>query len=137
MASITNTELNMSYTYDENILGDLYKKTYSCRPDTMFWNKWKNSTEDEKQDIWDNLCDSHEVEMKMEEERTDAAIAKFNKEIQTLINAGAGDEETAIRWWVDSLELDDYDRAYGVDYVCYLAGLPYNMADKISPALAA
>lgn len=68
---------------------------------------------------------SKQVEISIEEDERAhvAAIAKFNKTVANLIECGAGDRETAIRWIRDGQ--DEYDRAYGDDYLKYSLGLPY------------
>jgi hypothetical protein len=76
----------------------------------------------------EELCDYYSAEAAAECERENAAQleaeARFEKTIANLIESGAGDRETAVRWIRDAQE--DHDRAYGDDYIKYSLGLSYS-----------
>lgn len=114
-------------TYDETILSDLHKDAYGFRPSESFYYRWNSSTEAEKQAIWDGLLVALASEIAQEEAERAAAVARFEAQVAENIKLGAQDRETAIRWLVDSLELDEHDLAYGGDYVTYRLNLPYEM----------
>lgn len=57
-----------------------------------------------------------------------AAIARFEAQLQATVAAGAGDRATAIRWLVEA-EGDDYC-TFDPDYFCFLNGLPYGYIKK-------
>ena len=48
-------------------------------------------------------------------------IEAFEQRIQELVNSGAGDRETALRWIVDAY--DESDLMYGGSYVLYSLGI--------------
>lgn len=49
--------METKYTFDENIVSDLYKEAYGIRPSDYFWFDWENASNDEKQEIWNQLCE--------------------------------------------------------------------------------
>ena len=48
------------YTYDENIVSDLHKTVHGFQPNGFFWDCWINGTDDDRQEIWDDLV--HAIE---------------------------------------------------------------------------
>jgi hypothetical protein len=100
---------------------DLYKDVHGFRPRFATEEQW-NSIE------WlDIQCSNLYVELQevmafeaiLEKEN----IAKFETRINDIINTGAGDRETAIRWIFDAQE-DEYIKN-DKDYFCFQNGLPY------------
>ena len=116
-----------AYSFDENIVSDLHKDAYGFRPREMFWSEWNNASNDEKQEIWDDLCKALERAIQKEKEQEEFAVIQFNKRVADVMATGAGDRETAIRWIVQSMGLDEYDLVYGGSYICWNLGLPYSM----------
>jgi hypothetical protein len=126
---------DMQYTFDEQIVSDLHKDAYGFRPREYFWAEWNNSTDDEKQTIWDGLCADLDAEIQREQQEQAAAVAHFEANVQRNMDLGAPSTEDAIRWILQSLDLSEYDLAYGGSYVCYELGLPYNMATTFDPII--
>ena len=116
-----------AYSFDENIVSDLHKDAYGFRPREMFWSEWNNASDDEKQEIWDDLCKALERAIQEEKEQEEFAVIQFNDRVAKVIATGAPDRETAIRWIVRSMGLDENDLVYGGSYVCWNLGLPYSM----------
>ena len=60
--------MDNKYTFDENIVSDLYKEAYGHRPHEGFWSDWDAASDDRKQRIWDELCDvsAREAEFQLE-----------------------------------------------------------------------
>jgi len=46
-----------NYTFDENIVSDLYKDAYGHRPGEYFWADWDACNDDAKQHLWDRLVE--------------------------------------------------------------------------------
>jgi hypothetical protein len=92
----------MGYTFDENIVSDLHKDAYGFRPGADFWSDWKNASSNTKQKVWDSLL--VDLERSIERDRADAARAaeEFLGRIEQMIEYGAADYETALRWIVDA-----------------------------------
>jgi hypothetical protein len=114
------------YSYDENIFSDLYKDAYGHRPHGPHGHRFYDATPDEKEVIWNDTLNALEVTIEDDKAAEVAAIETFEKNIAD-IEVMAGNRKTAIRWFVESLELSDGDKMYGGEYVCYSLGLPYKM----------
>ena len=116
----------MAYTYDENIVSDLHKDARGYRPREMWWSEWNNGSDDDRQYIWDNLCRELEEEIRREQFLQEEAARAFEKRILDTQVMGAIDEDTAIRWILQSMDLDEYDIQYGADYILWEFGLSYS-----------
>ncbi len=117
-------EMTASYTFDENLLSDIHKDARGFRPGQDFFARWKRANDDVKQQIWDMLVREVDESIEAEKAQTDAAVFSFEAQIDSLIQTGAGDRKTAIRWMVDSIGLSD---AQDPGYICYMLSLPYSM----------
>lgn len=116
----------MAYTFDENIVSDLHKSARGYRPRDYWWSVWNNSSDDERQVIWDEFFVEMEQEIERERSMHEAAELAFHQKIQGLMFAGAENEITAIRWLLEAEQFDEYDYSYGADYCAYHFGLSYN-----------
>lgn len=94
----------MTYTFDENIISDLYKDAYGFRPSVAWMHGWETSTDDEKQGIWDDLCVEVSESIEQERRMAEQAVADFESDIADIIELGAGDRETALRWMTQGEE---------------------------------
>ena len=118
----------MGYTFDINLYSDFFKDTYGFRPrNDNFYHP--DTTDDQRQDMWDSLLESHRIEMDHEKAREQKSIVEFDKLIQKTISLGAGDRETAIRWISQSVGDDD------PGYICYSLGIPYSFENEITLAI--
>jgi hypothetical protein len=126
---------NTTYTFDENLLSDLFKEIYGFRPRGIFWDRWESADNDGKQNIWDDLCGEHEQEMENTRNAELIAIGDFESRVDSLLAYGAPDRLTAIRWIVDGLNLSQNDFWYGTSYICHLLGLPSHLGDLFTEAL--
>ena len=128
----------MAYTFDEQTVSDLHKDARGFRPSQSWWEGWIFSSDDRKQAIWDGLL--RELEHTMAEDRAREARAEleFHRRVQGAMLIGAADEVTAVRWILAAEGLDEYDLAYGKDYVAFHFGLSYqnSFQDQITAALA-
>lgn len=113
------------YTFDSNIVSDLYKEVYYGRPSSGWMQNWYSVSDDERQQIWDSLCDAHDYEMNRERIEQEAALKQFEAGIQQAKESGAGDTATAIRWMFEAEGFSLIDYQYGASYVCYHFGLSY------------
>ena len=117
----------MPYTYDEAILSDLHKDAYGSRPCEGFWARWNESNNEGKQVIWDGLIDELNETIAADKAASEEAVASFEAQIASNLELGAPNREAAIRWVIDSLDLDEFDRSYGGEIVCWNMGLPDSM----------
>jgi hypothetical protein len=101
---------------------DMYKDAYGFRPrgiDTSLW------TVEQFQAEFEFLGKEIERRMAEETEMQNVAIKDFEARVDGVIEMGAGDRETALRWIMDGSEAGgDWE------YFCFLTGLPYGYFAK-------
>ena len=114
------------YTFDENIVSDLHKDARGFRPGVTWMHAWETSTDEEKQGIWDYLCEELEREMDYQKKMEDRALADFQERVQQAYSLGAKDLETAVRWIIEAEDFSDMDYCYGADYCAWHFGLAYD-----------
>lgn len=116
----------MTYTYDNLTVSDLHKDAYGFRPSESFWMDWDRYNPAEKQARWDMMCQQLEWEMEWEAKRQAAAIVSFEERITGLIELGAGDRPTAIRWLMQACNIAGvYGSAYANEELEFEMGLPF------------
>jgi len=114
-----------TFTYDERLVSDLYKDVYGFRPRVGFWDVWESTDENGRQAIWDNLIEAHEREMERYNLARQQAIVDFEARVSDVINLGAQDRATAIRWISESLDSDSDN-----EYLEYYYELPYGYINR-------
>ena len=114
--------MESKYTYDENILSDLYKDTFGTRPGEYFWSEWNAADNDRKQAMWDAMVNqlSEEVERERQEQ---LKIEKYLEDtvipnIQSHLNGCT--REDAIRHLHET-----YDTDGDVEYLEFSLGVRY------------
>ena len=118
------------FTFDTSIVSDLHKDARGWRPSEYFWETWEVASDEEKQEIWDGLCNELNLEMERERKAEKQAVAEFEKQIARNLSYGAADRQQAIRWIVESLDPSEIDLRYGGSWVCWELGLPFSMKDE-------
>lgn len=118
-----------AYTFDESIISDLHKDARGFRPYCTWWKNWNTASNEDKQSIWDDLLDELAAETAHQRKLEEKAIQDFEDRIKVLVNMGAKDRDTAVRWIVESLKLSETDKWYGGEYICHLLNLPFNMKE--------
>lgn len=101
---------------------DAYKDAYGFRPRGQDVGHW--TAEDFRQEL-DSL--GEEIARAEQARRQDEsrAIVEFENRVQSVIDSGAKNYETALRW------IHEADGSNGDDeYLCYLNGLPYHYFRK-------
>ena len=120
------------YTFDENTVSDLHKDARSFRPRETFWSLWNDSTDAEKQEIWDGLCRELSEELTRERHAENMALIAMHQKIQGVMILGAKNEVQALKWIMEAEDFGDNDLCYGPSYFCYHFGLNYS-AEKEFP----
>ena len=114
--------MEKQYTFDENILSDLYKDTFGTRPGEFFWSEWDAADNDRKQAMWDAMVDELGREIDRERQEQFAAERHLEKivipNIQSYLNGCS--REDAIRHLHDTYETDG-----DVEYLEYQIGVRY------------
>lgn len=113
----------MAFTYSDELYSDLHKDARGVRPGNAGAVYWDTLSPAEKQVQWDALIremnDRYDEEVAMQT----VAIAEFEAAVDAVLENGASDRQTAIRWMIEA-EGDTQCR-FDPDYFCYLHGLPY------------
>ena len=116
------------YTYSEDCYSDLHKGARGFRPGQAGYEAWDAMTPDEKQVRWDQLVEELELSERDREMSESNAVREFEARVTEVIDSGAKDRETAIRW---IFEAEDDLYVFGdPDYFCYNYGLPYGYFKK-------
>lgn len=113
------------YTYSDDIISDLHKDARGYRPSTSFWDGWKQSTEDDKQSVWDMLCKELEQRMADEAVAEKRSLNNFRETVRNTMNYYKVTWDKA----VDILCLksgDDIDCEQSFDYFLWKQGIGYS-----------
>jgi hypothetical protein len=101
---------------------DMYKDAHGVRPRGINTSSW---TEEDFIKEFDYLGKVIEEQTAARREAEKGAIRDFEARIGEMINLGANDRETALRW------IHEADGSGGDDeFLCYLNGLPYGYFNK-------
>ena len=87
------------------IYSDFYKDAYGFRPRGINYHEF--TLDELKEDFarFREVCDENN---KLEAEANERAKQEFEARVQSIIEMGAGDRQTAMRWIVDSFEETDF-----------------------------
>ena len=113
------------YTYSDDIISDLHKDARGYRPSQSFWDGWKQSTEDDKQSVWDMLCKELEQRMADEAAAEKRSLDSFRESVRNTMNYYKVTWDKA----VDILCLksgDDIDCEQSFDYFLWKQGIGFN-----------
>ena len=114
--------MEKQYTFDENILSDLYKDTFGTRPGEFFWSEWDAADNDRKQAMWDAMVDELGREIEREQQEQLAVERHLERivipNIQSYLNGCS--REDAIRHLHETYETDG-----DTEYLEYHLGVRY------------
>ena len=116
----------------ESTISDVHKEAYGFRPRGYNFSEMPL---DELRALYDRWAEAARQAFDEERAREEAAVEEFENRIESLIEMGAGDRDTAIRWFLDGMELDEFS-LHDAGFVCYELGLPYSMETVFQPFLA-
>ena len=83
------------YTYSDELFSDFHKDAYGFRPRG---HEFYSATPERKQEIWDATGRAFDRAQAEEAELEAESLTDFEKEVQTYIELGADDRQTALRW---------------------------------------
>ena len=101
---------------------DMYKDAYGVRPRGIDTTDW---TEAQFEAEFVYLGKAIEANYKEQLESEAKAIERFEAQVNSFIDSGAKDRETAIRWFHEAENTNGDD-----EYLCYCLGLPYRYLVK-------
>ena len=100
---------------------DMFKDVHGFRPRSMTAN-W---TLKDYEDAFVILDNDFEIQQEADREQYLSAIAEFESNVADMIEMGAGDRETALRWIIDAF--DEFDQSYieaDPHYMAFEMGFP-------------
>jgi len=119
-----------TFTFDTDSFSDLHKDAFGFRPrDHRFYAV--DTTDEEKQEIYDYTCEELEREFARIEQAEIEADLGFESLILDCLNMGASDRKTAIRWILESEEMDEFDAAYGFSFVTWKLGISDKYREEV------
>ncbi len=113
-----------AYTYDETIFSDFHKDAYGFRPRG---HEFYTATPARKQEIWDNVQQAFLQRQVEEAEEEARALREFEAEIASIIEAGAGDRTTALRWMTEE---DTFYHSQDIEHWVYNQGILFTDAGR-------
>jgi len=84
----------MSY----DIFSDLHKDVYGFRPSAIFMKNLERFSDEERDELFNSLCEQLEDNMKHEKIAEEKAVAEFKERIEQAQVWGARDYFDALRW---------------------------------------
>jgi|TARA_R100000306_G_C4260234_1_gene84923 hypothetical protein len=123
----------MEYTFGTTSeVSDLYKDVHGFRPNSRWYEIWDSSVDEVKQRLWHELLVDLKYVLKEERERKERSIEIFNEQVDSIAELTGVDNKTALRWFIQSLNLNSYEDG---EEVCYKLGLPYSYTSIFSKEL--
>ena len=92
------------YTYTTELFSDLHKDVYGYRPRGAAIEEWNSRTPRQKNELFNALCDELEEVTRDEKRQADRNLFEFTGQIMDMIELGAKDRETALRWMTQDHE---------------------------------
>ena len=127
---MTNFKITNQKEKDDCLMwiSDLYKDVHGFRPRTWDFNAMSF---EELTDFVNSLSEQAEEQDRQEKEWAEIQLVEFKKSLQNVIDSGAGDRKTALRWMLqgdmgDDTELDPY----AIDYFTSRRGISYSKAGE-------
>lgn len=121
----------MTYTFDDSVLSDLHKEAFGFRPGASYYTHWRSLSDLEKQAEWEHLCMVAEQREQDEREAETRNYARWQTHIEELIQIGARDKATAIRWDMQAQKAEPGE----VSFYCYARGLSWRVEYEIHAIL--
>jgi len=93
--------MKMAYDYSDDCISDFHKEVYGFRPTQAYMEEWNTLSPNQKQKVWDEYARVSEIQMIESKAQEERDIVKFEDRITDVMNIGAGDRKTALRWISD------------------------------------
>ena len=107
-----------TYTYSDELYSDFHKDAYGFRPEKD--DNFYTSTPERKQVLWNLVAEQYEWKRTEEYAEFRRSEAQFKDWIQSMIDNGAKDEETALRWIVEDR---DFQNEMDVEHFVWEQGI--------------
>lgn len=88
------------------LISDLYKDTYGTRPSASFLEAFSAKSLEEQTEAWEGLCGELDERETRDRANESIALATYNARIDGMMADYGINQATAIRWDMDSFEVD-------------------------------
>ena len=106
------------YTYSEQLYSDFHKDAYGFRPQAN--DPFYTASPERKQVLWDLVAEQFEYKQNEEKLEDARSVAQFKDWVDSMIQNGAKDEETALRWIVEGR---DFQNEMDVEHFVWKQGI--------------
>ena len=124
------------YTFDENIVSDLFKDAHGFRPSGSFWVTWEQASNLRKQIIWDDLVDDLNRSVDRERRAHEHALDRFEGLVYTIADA-RNLVAAAIAAEREACAMELERSKTHLDGILELAASTYFIASRVTEFLAA
>jgi hypothetical protein len=103
---------------------DMYKDAYGVRPRGIDTTDWTEAQFEAEFVYLGNISEANYKEQLASEAK---AVERFEAQVQSFIESGAKDRETAIRWFHEAEQTNGDE-----EYLCFCLGLPYGYFREVA-----
>jgi hypothetical protein len=109
----------MAYTLCNDLYSDLHKEAFGFRPRDTAWMVWAESSDDEKQALWDRLVEAAKERAALEAQEEAYQIATWTHTFAIAADCGIPREV-----FLDAMHAV-YNTFGDDDFLCWHIGVPY------------
>ena len=103
---------------------DMYKDAYGVRPRGIDTSTWIESDFEAEFVYLGKTIDANYKEQSAAEAK---AVERFEAQVESFVQSGAKDRETAIRWFHEAEQTNGDE-----EYLCFCLGLPYGYFREVA-----
>ena len=103
---------------------DMYKDAYGVRPRGIDTTEWTEAQFEAEFVYLSKIIDANYKEQLASEAK---AVERFEAQVESFIQSGARDRETAIRWFHEAEQTNGDE-----EYLCFCLGLPYGYFREVA-----
>lgn len=122
--------MNATLSANDRCLSDMHKDAFGFRPGPEQYRRWATMTDEQLDAEEAYLQEAIGIAIREEAEAEAGAAVAFEAHIAKLMADHKIDRATAIRWDIESCDLTDDVKIYGMDSYCYEHGLAYGYFKK-------
>ena len=103
---------------------DMYKDAYGVRPRGIDTTDWTEAQFEAEFVYLGNISEANYKEQLASEAK---AVERFEAQVESFVQSGAKDRETAIRWFHEAEQTNGDE-----EYLCFCLGLPYGYFREVA-----
>ena len=115
------------------VISDLSKSAYGYRVRLDY----NGMSDEELQDTWDGFLRASDEAEKLEQQQQAEAWDTFLNDLNAIVESGAKDIATALRWDMDAYDIEHGPVQYDVGFYCYKRGIAYSKEAEITAMMEA